>query len=69
MREFLTAAELAERLRVQPETIRGWVRQGRIPVIRFSPRALRFDFDAVVKSLTRNGGDETSTPSEYGGGL
>jgi excisionase family DNA binding protein len=69
MREFLTAAELAERLRVRTGTIRAWGRVGRIPVVRLSPRALRFDFEAVVKSLTRNGGDETSTPSEYGGGL
>jgi len=63
MREFLTAVELARRLRVQPETIRAWVRQGRIPAVRLSPRALRFDFDAVVKALTRHREKGTSPPT------
>ena len=63
MREFLTAAELAERLRVRPSTIRTWGRVGLIPVVRLSPRALRFDFDAVVKSLTRHREKGTSPPT------
>jgi excisionase family DNA binding protein len=59
MHRFLTAAELGERLRVQPETVRAWVRRGHIPVIRLSPRVLRFDFDAVVKALTDSGGRDS----------
>jgi excisionase family DNA binding protein len=55
MREFLTAAELAERLRVRPSTIRAWARVGRIPMVRLSRRVLRFDFEDVVAALRRHG--------------
>ena len=55
MQAFLTAVELAQRLRVQPQTIRGWVRQGRIPVIRLSAKALRFDWGDVMAALKRHG--------------
>jgi len=55
MQEFLTAAELAERLRVRPGTIRAWGRAGRIPMVRFSRRVLRFDFEDVVAALRRHG--------------
>lgn len=57
MAEFLTAAELARRFKVSPETIRKWARQARIPVIRISPKVLRFDIQAVETVLAeRQGG-------------
>jgi excisionase family DNA binding protein len=54
MHEFLTAAELAERLRVRPATIRGWGRAGRIPTVRLSRRVLRFDWNEVLAALRRH---------------
>ena len=49
--ELLTAEELAERLRVQPATIRVWAREGRIPRLRISAKVIRFDPIAVVEVL------------------
>jgi excisionase family DNA binding protein len=33
-REFLTIEEVAERLRVKPDTVRAWLRQGRLQGIK-----------------------------------
>ncbi len=52
MDEFLTAHELAERLRVGRRTIMEWVKAGRIPVIRPSPKIVRFNLEAVAQALT-----------------
>lgn len=49
----LTSAELAERLRVTPETIRTWAREGRIPCQRASQRPILFDEDEVEEALKR----------------
>lgn len=49
--DLLTAAELAERLRVKPRTILGWYRRGRIPARKLSPKVLRFDLAEVVAAL------------------
>jgi len=51
MTRFLTAHELAEQLRVSPETIRAWARQGRIPRLRIGARPLLFDPDEVEAAL------------------
>jgi predicted site-specific integrase-resolvase len=51
MRELLTAEELSRRLKVSPETVRKWGRQAKIPVIRISPKVLRFDIEAVEAVL------------------
>ena len=40
--ELLTGRELAERLRVSPDTVRHWARIGRIPVVRYSSHVQRF---------------------------
>lgn len=55
MQELLTAGELAVRLKVRPETVRAWARSGRIPVIRFSRKVLRFDIEAVERTITERG--------------
>lgn len=49
--DLLTAAELAERLRVKPGTVLGWHRKGRIPVRKLSPKVLRFALAEVVAAL------------------
>lgn len=55
--ELLTAQELAERLRVSPETVRAWARRGVIPSIHVSPKAIRFDAEAVLQAIhARRGG-------------
>lgn len=50
--ELLTADELAERLRLQPRTIREWARRGLIPTIRLSPKVVRYELAAVVEAMT-----------------
>ena len=49
--ELLTAAELAARLRVRPDTLKAWSRRGCIPAVRITPKVVRFDLDAVLASL------------------
>ena len=51
--DLLTAAELADRLRVKPETVLAWHRSGRIPSIRLSYKVLRFNLGEVVAALKR----------------
>lgn len=50
---ILTVDELAQFLRVQPDTIRSWARKGLIPSLRPNPRILRFEVRAVVKALRK----------------
>ncbi len=49
--ELLTSRELAKHLRVKPETVRDWARRGRIPVLRLSPKVIRYNADAVIAAL------------------
>jgi len=51
MSELLTANELAARLRVRPRTVQLWARRGRIPVVRFSPKVIRYDLATVLSAL------------------
>ena len=49
--EFLTVAEIAEQLKVNPQTVRNWVDWGALPVFRVGARAVRIsrrDFDAFM---------------------
>jgi excisionase family DNA binding protein len=48
---LLTAAELAERLKVKPDTVRLWARQGKIPARKLSHKILRFNLADVVATL------------------
>ena len=49
MRELLTVNELAALLKVHPKTVRAWVKQGKIPVIKMPGRGVRFDQDKIEK--------------------
>jgi excisionase family DNA binding protein len=49
--ELLTADQLAERLHLRPRTVQAWARQGRIPVVRLSPKVVRFDWAAVLTAI------------------
>src|SRR5689334_499289 len=46
------AAELAGLLGVQPDTVRRWATEGRIPVLKLGQRVLRFDYAQVVAALS-----------------
>jgi excisionase family DNA binding protein len=50
--ELLTARELAKRLRVSPETVRAWAQRGRIPMLRLSPKVIRYNAEAVLAALS-----------------
>jgi excisionase family DNA binding protein len=58
--ELVEAEDLAELLRVSPDTILEWARSGRIPCRRFGPRVVRFDLtevlDAEERRARRDGG-------------
>lgn len=58
--EFVEAEDLAELLRVSPDTVLEWARSGRIPCRRFGPRVIRFDLaevlDAEERRARREGG-------------
>ncbi len=49
--DLLTVVELADRLQVRPSTIRSWTRSGRLPVLRLSPKVVRYDLEQVVAAL------------------
>ncbi len=51
--ELLTARELGKRLRVSPDTVRAWARRGCIPTLRLSPKAIRFDANAVMAAVAK----------------
>jgi excisionase family DNA binding protein len=44
---LIRAAEAAELLGVETRTIYNWVAANRIPVVRLSPRTIRFDPEAL----------------------
>jgi excisionase family DNA binding protein len=55
---LLTREETARLLNVGARTVDGWVRAGRLPVVRFTPRLVRFrraDLDRFV-TQHREGG-------------
>lgn len=55
--DLLTAAELAKRLQVTPDTVREWTRRGTIPRLRLSAKVIRYDLRRVLEALaTREGG-------------
>jgi len=48
--ELLTAQELADRLRVEKDTVYRWTRAGKIPSIRLGGRLFRYELDKVLAS-------------------
>ena len=52
-KELYTQREAAQRLRINPKTLRRLVREGRLPEVRLGPRLPRYrgqDLDALVVS-------------------
>jgi excisionase family DNA binding protein len=54
VKELERFPQAASRLGVKVPTLRKWVREGRVPVIRLSARALRFDPRALDKFIAQN---------------
>ncbi len=53
--EFLTARQLADVLQVSESTVRKLSRDGRIPVVRLTPRLARYNLAAVLRALDGDG--------------
>ena len=53
--ELLTLAELAQRLRLHPDTARSLYRRGVIPGLKIGHRTLRFEYSQVLEALRQAG--------------
>ena len=60
---LLTTAEMADILRVEPNTLLLWARRGRVPSIRMGARTVRFDRLRVVSALDGDATDPKAVPS------
>lgn len=49
--DFLTARQIAEVLQVSESTVRKLAREGRIPVVRLTPRLTRYNLQSVLRAL------------------
>ena len=54
--EFLTARQLADFLQISESTVRKLSREGRIPVVRLTPRLARYHLAAVLRALDGDSG-------------
>ena len=62
--ELLTLGELAQRLRLHPDTARSLYRRGVIPGIKIGHRTLRFEYNQVIEALKQAGDPAAlNTPS------
>ena len=50
MSELITANDVADRLRVTPQTVRRLAREGKLPAVRVG-RTYRFDWDKVWSTV------------------
>lgn len=57
----LKTKELAAELRVSVETVKAWVRTGRIPCTKLGPKIYRYDLAAVLAALGVNEAASTTT--------
>lgn len=49
--ELLTLQEACEMLKVHPNTLRQWDKNGTLPAIRISPRMRRYKKEDIIKFL------------------
>jgi excisionase family DNA binding protein len=59
---FLTVAEVADWFKVNQQTVRNWIDQGRLPAVRVGRRVRirRSDFDRILEDGTRGGSPSPS---------
>ncbi|MGO8705034.1 MAG: helix-turn-helix domain-containing protein [Candidatus Brocadiia bacterium] len=63
MSEWLTAADLADRLQVTVETITAWRQAGLIPAVQITGKTIRFDLAEVERSLRARGQRSAGAPA------
>jgi excisionase family DNA binding protein len=51
---LLTVEQAAARLQVHPQTVRGWIRHGRIPAVRLGRRTIRIETRAIEALVERH---------------
>lgn len=59
--ELLTLKELAQRLRLHPDTARSLYRRGVIPGLKLGHRTLRFEYQQVLEALRQAGDPAAAT--------
>jgi excisionase family DNA binding protein len=67
--EFLTVMEIAETLKLNPQTVRNWIDRGELPAVRVGSRRVRVrqtDFDAFL-ARSQSPGPPTGTPKNTTG--
>ena len=67
---LLTVREVAERLRSSPETVRRWLRQGKLRGFRPGGTKLgyRVPESELVRFINRSQADQDRPPTDSGGG-
>jgi excisionase family DNA binding protein len=63
--DFLTVAEVAERLKLNQQTVRNWIDQGSLPALRVGRRVRirRSDYERLVTEGLTTGTAEPAGPS------
>lgn len=61
MSTFLTVNEIADRLRLRPDTIRLWTREGILPAIHITGKVIRYDPEEVERALRKRSADRLAT--------
>ncbi|MDP6465888.1 MAG: helix-turn-helix domain-containing protein [Deltaproteobacteria bacterium] len=62
MKELYSATETSEVLSVSPSTVRSWIHQGRLPVIRLGRRVMVRK--VVIDEILKNGLEAVEKPCE-----
>ena len=63
-KRILTACQLADQLSLQESTIRKWAKSGLIPVIKPTPKVIRFDVGDVVAALKQRTKEVAGAPQK-----
>ena len=66
MDEFITAEELASKLRIRPATVRRWARERLIPSIRITGKVTRYDYAEVCATLRSRSAREAEREATRG---
>jgi excisionase family DNA binding protein len=66
---YWTVAELAERLRLNQQTLRNWIEQGSLPAVRIGRRVrvLNSDFERLVAGSGANAGPSAEAVAFWAG--